>query len=267
MRPKKELGQNFLINQEVIDALVEAGEVSKEDIILEIGPGLGDVTQTLAKHAGFVVAAELDADLIPTLQQNLSDFDNIEIVQVDALKFLRNPEIFTLQTDNRAKINKIVSSLPYQITSPLLHELVLHKEKIKMSALLIQKEVAERILAVAPGANYMSMFLQTFLDISYIATVDKENFDPVPQVDGAIIKIKVKSEKAEEKIVPENEIVRYSKFLHHGFAQQRKMLNKRFDKEILEKAGIDPTRRAETLSVKEWMSLFKISRIQQVTAL
>lgn len=253
MKPKKELGQNFLTSEEVADNLVWIGEVTKKDIVLEIGPGQGFVTEKLLEKAGSVIAVELDEELINPLKERFKTFvnknaSNLEIIHEDALQFLK-----TIR-DTHPKITKIIASIPYQITSPLLHTLVKSKDQIQISVLLMQKEVAERITAIAPDANYMSIFLQTFFIVEKISDVDKSYFYPIPKVDGAIVKFttlpnpKIKNE----------EIEKYIKFLHHGFTQQRKMLNKRFPNAVLEKAKINPTRRAETLGIEEWVDLFKV---------
>lgn len=247
MPHKKELGQNFLICDEVVDELINVSNLSNEDIVLEIGAGEGVVTEALAQVARKVISLEFDQDLIPNLNKKFAETENVEIIHTDALKF------FDQDLYENYKINKIVASLPYQITSPLLHDLVEAKNTITSSTLLIQKEVADRITELAPNANYMSVFLNTFFEIKFISTIDKECFDPAPQVEGGIVTLKVLKNPPIEEV----EIQKYSKFLHHGFLQQRKMLNKRFDKEVLESVGIDSTRRAETITIEEWVKLFR----------
>src|SRR3989344_3055352 len=144
MKPNKELGQNFLVDEDIVEELVGAGEVTKEDVVLEIGSGLGFVTKKLAEAAGEVVAVEIDSNLIHILQNNLGTINNVTLINDDALSVLKD------LTKIYPKINKTVSSIPFQITSPLLHELVTLKDQLKLSALLIQKEVAERICAKTP---------------------------------------------------------------------------------------------------------------------
>ena len=117
----------------------------------------------------------------------------------------------------------------------------------------ILKEVAEIVCAKTPVSNYMATFLQTFFEISYVIDVPNTSFNPVPQVDVAIVVLKT----LEEQVIQPEEVEKYSKFLHHGFSQQRKMLNKRFDVKLLEDVGIDQTRRAESLSIEEWLKLFR----------
>ncbi|MEK7595603.1 MAG: 16S rRNA (adenine(1518)-N(6)/adenine(1519)-N(6))-dimethyltransferase RsmA [Patescibacteria group bacterium] len=253
MQQKKPFGQNFISDPGVIQALVQAANISKSDSVLEIGPGLGKVTEELLKTTDFLISVEIDWDLIPILNSKFSQVLNFQLVHKDALKFVQ--ELITENGFfNGKKINKLVSSLPYQITSPLLHKLPFTLNFIEKTALIIQKEVAQRIMAKTAHSNYMATFLSAFFDINYIETIEKVFFDPIPEVDGALITLT----PLKKRLLNTQQIQSFSKFLHHGFLQQRKMLNKRFDMELLEKVGIDPTRRAETLSLKEWLKLFNL---------
>ena len=247
MKTKKHFGQNFLMDEDAAKELVDAAAVTKAEVVLEIGPGLGYVTREIALQAKKVVALEIDRDLITPLRENVKDLENVEIINGDGLDFLR-----TLEPTNPWSISKFISSLPFQITSPVLQWLAYKKDFIKTASLIIQKEVAERITAQVPNSNYMATFLQTFFEITLVRVVERIAFDPVPEVDAAIIKLVAKKSAP----IATQEIAKYSKFLHHGFLQKRKMLNKRFDPELLEKFAIDPTRRAETLTETEWLKLF-----------
>ncbi len=247
MRAKKELGQNFLIDEYIIKVLVECADVNKEDTVLEIGMGTGNVSKVIAQSAKKLIGAEIDPDVIPLLQSSLENEQNVEILHEDGLRLLR--DALRVRAMN---VNKIVASIPYQITSPLLHECVNLSLFINTVALVIQKEVAERITAKIPDTNYLATFLGAFFDVEIVKIVERECFDPIPKVDSAIVLLKHKA----TPLIPHSEIKGFSKFLHHGFLQQRKMLNKRFGKEILEKSNINPTRRAETLSVEEWLLLY-----------
>lgn len=238
-------GQNFLICEDIVWELVDSAKLEANDVVLEIGPGKGVVTEKLLEKASKVYAVEIDQNLIPQLEKRFAK--NLEIINNDALLYLKS---FKFLENN---VNKVVSSLPYQITSPLLHLLVSLKNKITFTSLLIQKEVAQKILEEAPDANYLSVFLGTFFEINIVSFVEKECFNPVPEVDGAIITFKTKK----ESLIKDENIERYSKFLHHGFREQRKMLNKRFEKKLLETCGIDSMRRAETLTIEEWVKLFE----------
>ncbi len=274
MKFKRELGQNFLKDPDVIEMLVTAGGISEKDTVLEIGSGAGAVTSLLAKKAGFVLTLEFDSTLIPTLNSNLKDFKNVTVLNTDALKFLEtgSSEIRTLGTaalktvtlemgtKEIPAVNKVVASIPYQITSPLLHKLLPLKDQIKTIVLLVQKEVAQRIASVPPKSNYLATLLATFFKIEIISFVKKEAFIPVPKVDGAIIKLTTLNDsKVKPDVIQLKDIPKFEKFLHHGFSQQRKMLNKKFDIKLLDSLNISPTRRPETLTINEWVKLFNVT--------
>ncbi len=272
MKPKRDLGQNFLIDKEVAKRLVDIANVTNKDVVLEIGAGKGFLSEEIAKRAGELIAIEIDESLIPKLKENLFAFKNIKIITGDALMLLNHDEGAQKDNSERSRgshallgmtsqieklyltyqTNKIVSSIPYQITSPLLHRLVNYKDQLEVISLLIQKEVAKRITAKAPKSNYLAAFLQTFFEIKITDLVDKYSFNPVPKVDSAVIKIT----PLKECLVENKEVQKYSKFLHHAFKNQRKMLNKRFKSRDLEALEIDPKRRAETLTINEWVKLF-----------
>lgn len=251
MLPKKEYGQNFLRDLETIEKLVAAGKPQKTDVYLEIGPGEGVVTQILAEEVARVVAVEVDADLIPNLKELSDSINNISIVDADILKIIEDKKFFQEQ-----KINKIIGSLPYQITSPLLHSLakVSLTSSLRVAVFLIQKEVAQKIGATSPGASYLSNFVQTYFNVEYVETVPREYFYPVPKVDGAIIKLESRIMNQESRIEPEE----WSTFLHKAFAHPRKMLRKVFDEKILKEAGITPTQRPQEIESTGWRRLYQI---------
>jgi len=201
----------------------------------------------LAKRAGKVFAFELDRDLIPVLKKNLSGFDNVEIVNED---FLRSSPHHLLTSSSRSY--KIVGSIPYQITSPLIHKLLTLEPKPSLIVLLIQKEVAEKICAKPPRATYLSNIVKLLGAVELIRLVPKTAFWPAPKVDGAIVKCSC----APSARLPDGGIENFTSFLHRGFQNPRKMLRTKFDPEILEKAGINPTRRAQTLECEEWLKLY-----------
>jgi len=248
LTPKKSFGQNFLIDQEVVTDLVSAADLTRKDVVVEIGSGTGVVTKELAKRAGKVLAFEFDRDLIPVLEKNLSGFDNIEIINGD---FLKLGDSFILSSIKESTPYKIVGSIPYQITSPLIHKIIIFEPQPSLVVLLIQKEVSEKITAKPPKATYLSNIVKLFGSVEIVRPVPKTAFWPVPKVDGAITKLKVKSEKF--KVDVED----FQKFLHRGFQNPRKMLRTKFDAVDLENCGIDPTRRAQTLEFEEWLKLYE----------
>ncbi len=236
---KKVLGQHFLINQEVIAQLVSSGEITNNTIVLEVGPGKGAVTEELAKQAAKVIAVEFDQELIPFLKKKF-DGTNVEIIAGDILKITRLTQ----------SPLTIVSSLPYQITSPFLHRLVLGElGEIEKLSLLVQKEVADKITAKPPKASYLANFVLLYGVAKYLQTIPPQAFNPPPKVESALITIKKDPAKIENKI-------KFMNFLHKGFSHPRKMLKKVFALELLNSCGIDPRRRAETLTFEEWCKLF-----------
>lgn len=244
MKSKKKYGQNFLVDGEAIKDLLEAGDICRRDAVLEIGAGTGALTKALAEEAGRVIAVEVDKDLIPLLEKNLADFNNVEIVNRDILSFLE-------VADKTASVpQKIIGSIPYQITSPLVHRLV-GVNGWQTAVLLVQKEVAEKITARPPRAAYLSNFVQAFADVKLIRTVPKEAFWPRPKVDGAVIKLKIKNQKS--KLDPGN----WGRFLHRGFTYPRKMLKNSFAEGTLKSAKISGRRRPANLTLAEWVRLYQ----------
>ncbi len=247
------MGQNFLQNPqggEYLRSLALSTEISPEDTVVEIGPGLGALTKLLAQRAKKVIAVEIDPELIPTLQENLRAYPNVEIVNADILKLLTSDFRFP------EKNLKVTGSIPYQITSPLLHELMA-RQNWQVAALLVQKEVAEKISAIPPNAGYLSNFIRTFVDVKLVAVVPKAVFWPIPKVDGAVIQLKVKPGPGRELIIDPR---KWSRFLHWGFTHPRQMLNKVFPAAVLEAANVDPRRRPATLSLTEWQHVFDANK-------
>jgi 16S rRNA (adenine1518-N6/adenine1519-N6)-dimethyltransferase len=250
MKPKKELGQNFLRDTAMAERLISASEPEITDNYLEIGPGEGVVTKLLAPKVSKVVAVELDPELIPNLKVISDSINNIDVVSGDILEFVvKNSK---LSAEN---FNKVIGSIPYQITSPLLHSLAkpATASSFASATLLMQKEVAKKISSKAPSASYLSNFVQTYFTVTYVETVPKEYFYPIPKVDGAIVKLEVRSKSKEVSTEPEI----WSQFLHEAFKFPRKMLRSAFDEKILKEAGISPTRRPQEISLKAWARLHK----------
>ncbi|MBU0534670.1 MAG: 16S rRNA (adenine(1518)-N(6)/adenine(1519)-N(6))-dimethyltransferase RsmA [Patescibacteria group bacterium] len=247
--PIKSLGQNFLVDKQLARDMVSALDIANGDIIVEIGPGLGSLTEILAESISGtnseLNAVEVDERFFGKLVSMYADEQNIKIINADILEWLPNfesPHDF-----------KIIGSLPYYITSPIIHSIIKMKKRPAVCVLLVQKEVAGKIKSPAPDSSYMSCFIQTFFDVSYIGKVPKNRFRPEPEVDGGILKFVRK----EGDFSPEF-IVKYEAFLHKAFSNPRKMLNKMFTKEELEKGGIDPTLRAQNLNSSQWLEFYKV---------
>ena len=248
VEPKKSLGQNFLVDQNVVRDLIDAAKIGKKDVVLEVGAGTGTVTKRLAQTAGKVIAVEFDRDLIPALRRNLSSFKNVEILNADILDF----------NFNDLDHFKVVGAIPYQITSPLIHKILHSSNRPKSITFVVQKEVAEKIAAAPPDATYLSNFVANFGEARIIKVIKPGAFSPQPKVDSAIIHITLYPKPKVE------DTLKLEKFLHHGFVQPRKMLHHRFEDEILVGSKIPPQARAAHLSKEDWHNIYReIVRVRE----
>ncbi|HSP20710.1 MAG TPA: 16S rRNA (adenine(1518)-N(6)/adenine(1519)-N(6))-dimethyltransferase RsmA [Planococcus sp. (in: firmicutes)] len=258
---KKSLGQNFLIDPNTLRNIVGKAELTKESAAIEIGPGIGALTEHLARAAGKVLAFEIDQRLLPVLEDTLSPYDNISIIHSDILK-----------ADVEAAIEKelagykdivVVANLPYYVTTPIIMKLLLEKLPIRGLVVMLQKEVAERITAKPGTKAYgsLSIAIQYYTDAEMVLTVPKTVFMPQPNVDSAVIRM-TKLPEPRVKVIDEDF---FFKVTRGSFVQRRKtilnnlqsvMPNGKEKKELvlkaLEEAGIEPSRRGETLSIKEF---------------
>jgi 16S rRNA (adenine1518-N6/adenine1519-N6)-dimethyltransferase len=248
-KPHKELGQNFLTDKSVAIEMVNALEIKNGDEIVEIGPGHGVVTKILLERADSldfsIRAIELDPRLYQELQNLYAGHEKIEIIKDNILDWLPG-----FSTDRNLKI---IGSIPYYITSPIIHKIIKMKSDPKTVILLMQKEVADKIKSIPPDSSYMSSFVQTFFSIKYLGKVPSKKFYPEPQVDGGIIKMSRK-----DLVLTLETIRKYEGFLHRAYSNPRKMLNKVFKKEELERGTIDAQLRAQNLGAGEWLSFYKI---------
>ena len=259
-RNSKSLGQNFLTDKNIIDRIIEGSEIGSEDLVIEIGPGIGVITREAAAAAKKVIAVEIDEDLLPILQYTLGDLNNVEVVNQDILK-TDLKEIIDLQ-DFRGKV-RIIGNLPYYITTPIIMKLLEDNTGAETITVMIQKEVADRLKA-APGkkeCGAISLMVQYFAKVSEIVKVPRTVFVPQPKVDSTVLRLDVRREKP---VMVEDEEY-FFKVIKAGFAQRRKTVANSLSvlgdvsrEEILkalEKAGIDPVRRGETLSLGEYAAL------------
>jgi len=249
IRAKKYLGQNFLTDPKIAQLMVESVDVSNGDQIIEIGSGTGALTQSLASvcntQNAHLTAVEFDIDLIPILKSKIIENANVKIVNANILNLLDD---FKISENTHLKI---IGSLPYNITSPLIHKLIKIKPRPETCVFLIQKEVAQKICEQAPDSSYLSVFVQTFYKTEILKIVDKNLFSPIPKVEGAVIKL---TRKPTDELIPD--ISRYEKFLHHIFSHPRKMLNKVFTKEKLEEYQLDSTKRAQNYNSDVYSQIF-----------
>ena len=262
-RPKKQLGQNFLVNPEALNIILEAGEVRDCDTVIEIGAGLGYLTDVLARHAKRVIAVEVDELLHNALAAQFSVDSQVQLLNLDILKL----ELNSLLSENTAPEDpttfKVIANLPYSITTPILWKLLAHRRQLHSCVLMMQKEVAERIVAGPGGKDYgaLTIGVAYHAEPSLIATLSPENFYPSPKVDSALLKLTMRESP---KVSVEDETL-FFKIVRTAFRMRRKMLKNalvrgRFaSAERLAAAfaatGITPERRAETLDITEYAAL------------
>jgi len=255
---KKSLGQNFLTNNDVVSRIVDVSAI-EGSVVFEIGPGEGVLTEALASTAQKVIAVELDDRLVPVLRDKFSDVDNVEIIHGDILHM--NVEELIEQCAQGGEY-KVVANIPYYITAPIIRlflELSLQPREI---VLMVQKEVAERLTAKPGEMSILAVSAQYYADVAYLFTVPKEDFNPVPKVDSAIIQLKIKNE--ELKIGDTKDFFRVVKV---GFSAKRKTLANNLanglqkDKQVVESVlitqGFEKSVRAQELSVDAWRILTK----------
>ena len=254
VQPKKSLGQNFLVDPNGLNKVLQAAKVSPEDIVLEIGAGLGSLTYLLAQQSRQVVAVELDTRLIASLREALAGFTNVTICEGDMLKL--SPDVLI-----DAERYVVVANIPYYITSALIRHLLEANHKPTRMVLTVQQEVAERILARDGKMSLLALSVQVYGKPELKARIPAGCFYPPPEVDSAVLSI----ELYQEPLVPSGSLDLFFKLAHAGFAQKRKTLRNTlatgmnespaWAEKLLTAAGIDPQRRAETLSMQEWKQL------------
>jgi 16S rRNA (adenine1518-N6/adenine1519-N6)-dimethyltransferase len=231
--------------------MVSALEIENGDEIVEIGSGFGIITEALLKKSKDkkvkINAVEIDGRLYKNLVERFSGEERIEFHNEDFLRWF--PQ-FSFQREL-----KIIGSVPYYITSPIIHQIIKADRRPKIAILLVQKEVAEKIKSTAPDSSYLSSFVQTFFDVQYLGKVPSRKFNPEPEVDGGVLKLICKEK--DEDFLPDF-IRRYEGFLHKAYSNPRKMLNKVFKKDELEKGKIDPHLRPQNLDAEEWLTFFKV---------
>jgi 16S rRNA (adenine1518-N6/adenine1519-N6)-dimethyltransferase len=277
IKPNKILGQNFLIDKNILEKIIKASDLNPTDIILEAGPGIGTLTKELAKNTKKVIAVEKDKIMLEVLKETLKDYKNIELINQDILKF-----------EIKEKY-KVVANIPYYLTSVLIRKLLESENQPKEIILMIQKEVAQRICSqpTSPPTNFdkltektkaspqkklvggkmslLSVSVQFYAEPKIISYVSKNCFLPAPKIDSAIIKITPLASK------PGLDPNLFFKIVKAGFSQPRKQLSGNLSKILklpktqtdkwLTENNINPTQRAETLSIEDWKNLTKTFRV------
>ena len=250
--PKRHLGQVFLYDPSILRRIIQIAQLTKEDLVVEIGPGLGRLTKMLAESVKNVIAIELDERLFEELKIQLTDYNNVELVHGDALKY---------PYENLPEF-KVVANIPYYITTPLIFRLLDARKNLKSMTLTIQKEVAERIVAASGGKDYgvLSVMVQYYTEPNLKFIIPRGAFRPVPKIDSALVHFKI-LEKPPVRIKDQKFFFRVVKT---AFSQRRKMLSNALKslrediKDKLAEAGIDSNRRPETLSIEEFARLSDI---------
>lgn len=256
-RAKKHLGQNFLRNQDALEGIINAAELQKTDTVLEVGAGDGTLTMLLAPHVKKIIAIEIDHDLIPRLKAACAPYNNVEIIAQSVLH-AAYPGI----------PYKLVANIPYYITSPILNHFFLEAYEKRetlptFAVLLMQKEVAKKICATPGDLSVLALNVQLIATTELLFTVPAKSFVPAPKVDSVVVKI-----TPHRKVLIEPEkIANFRKLIHAGFSQKRKMLKNTLAatwrkmptevENLLKKCDINPQRRAETLTVPEWIKILE----------
>lgn len=262
---QKKFGQNFLIDGHVLNKIIAAADITKDDFVLEIGPGIGTMTQYLAEAAGRVMAVEIDRMLIPILRETLQEYDNVEILNEDILKV----DIGALVEDkNGGKPVKVVANLPYYITTPIIMGLLEKHVPVESITVMVQKEVAQRMQAEPGTKDYgaLSLAVQYYCEPYIVANVPPNCFIPRPKVGSAVIRLRT---HREPPVKTEHEALMF-RLIRASFNQRRKTLANGlnnspelfFSKEeiadAIEKLGVPPTVRGEALTLEQFARLADI---------
>lgn len=266
-RFKKQFGQNFISDDHLLAKIVEAAEITPEDVVIEIGPGAATLTAALAEKAAQVIAIEIDKDLFPIIERRMAGYSNFELVAGDAMKV----DFDALVAKYGAKRYKVVANLPYYITTPIVMRFLEEGFRVSELVIMVQQEVADRFLANPGTKAYgaITAAINYYGSVSRAFNVPRTMFTPRPEVDSSIVKIKCYENKPFE--ADDEKLLR--RVIKAAFGQRRKTLNNalkalnlpkdELDK-ALQRAGIDAARRGETLSVEEFVCLSNaISKISK----
>ncbi|MFH1749613.1 MAG: 16S rRNA (adenine(1518)-N(6)/adenine(1519)-N(6))-dimethyltransferase RsmA [bacterium] len=254
---KKTLGQHFLVNREILKFIVEASELERDDYVIEVGAGLGTLSLEILETGAKLLAVEKDPEIIEILKKNTKDFKNIQILQADILK-LSNQD---LRISNGSKY-KVVANLPYYITSPVLQYFLEKEEKPQELVLMVQREVAKRITAGPGDLSILAISVQIYGKPEIVCEASRSNFFPEPQVDSTVIKItpygKLFFDIKDKKL--------FFQIVKAGFGERRKQLHNSLAgglnlpeseiKKMLDAANVNPTWRAENLSILDWKKIY-----------
>jgi len=256
--PRKRWGQHFLVDPNILKKVIRTAQVEKEDVVLEVGPGLGEMTLALARQVKKVIAIEIDSILVAILEKKMKDYPNVEVVKGDILKVDFNQFL-----KKEGHPIKVVANLPYQISTPLLFRFIESKEVFSTFTLMVQREVAKRLVASPGNKEYgsLSIFVQLFSNLSIRFLVKPSAFFPPPKVDSAVVYMEWK----EKPMIEMNDEEWLKRVVKACFGYRRKtLINALKHSELtlpesiglkMEEIGIDPRRRPETLTIQEFVSL------------
>ena len=263
----KSLGQNFLINDEVVENIVNASNINQNDLVIEIGPGLGTLTEYLLQKAGKVIAIELDERMLKILNERFFQYENFEVINQDVLKVNLNELIKKEKQDEKIKSVKIVANLPYYITTPIIMKLLEEKLDIESITVMVQKEVAQRLIAT-PGdklTGAITYCVYYYADSESIMIVPNTSFVPEPEVESQVIKLNIRKDPPVD--VKNEEL--FFKVIKISFMQRRKTLinaltnggivkSKEEAKNIIEQMGLDFNVRGETLTIEQFAKIAEL---------
>lgn len=258
---RKKFGQNFLIDNNILDKIVEAAEITQEDCVLEIGPGIGTMTQRLAEVAGEVIAVEIDKNLIPILEETLSDYGNVTILNKDIMKV----DIHKIVEEQEGKPLKVVANLPYYITTPIIMALLESHVPLKSATIMVQKEVAERMRALPGTKEYgaLSLAVQYYTKPEIVTKVPASCFMPKPNVDSTVIRLM----RYEDQPVETQDEEWLFAVIRASFSQRRKTLanglanagnigvSRKQVEAVLTEMGLSAAVRGETLTLEQFAEL------------
>ena len=267
--PRKRLSQNFVIDPEVLETVVAAAELRPEDVVIEVGPGLGALTERLLDQAGAVIAIEYDERLAEGLRRRLADRRNLIVLQRDVLSVTPAELLGHLEWapghagDRRYPPYRVVANLPYHITTPAIRQFLWSDLPPDRMVLMVQKEVAERIAAKPGKLSLLSVMVQLYAESELIAVIPPEAFFPAPEVSSAIVRLVTRPEPA----VPIDDRAAFLEVVAAGFRHARKQLHNALPQgmwlppetaePLLREADIDPMRRAQSLTLEEWFRVYQ----------
>ncbi len=267
IRANKNLGQNFLINQEVLDNIIDKSEIIEDDMVIEIGPGLGTLTNELLKKAGKVICVELDSKMISILKERFRNNEKLEIINDDILKVNLKKIIEENKESGKIKNVKIVANLPYYITTPIIMKLLEEKLDIECITVMMQKEVAERLIEVPGGKNTgaITYTVYYYCDSEKIMEVPNSSFIPEPDVTSEVIKMNLRKNPVVQLDDPKvmfmiikSAFMQRRKTLLNALTNSKVFLSKQEGIEILNSLKLDEDVRAEKLSIQDFANIAKI---------